>query len=161
MFGNIGVLVNPAAIQLTKANAYTAAKMVLGLSTPQSQLVTVATNYTNSVIPKISRALSVQQILGDIDFVKFTAAAKDGTDSSVSDKIAKEESKIAGSIGFSDSPLGVPNWIVYGGLGAAAYWYYKKRKKTGTTGASVVPSAAPVVASNPRRRRRNCGCKGR
>ncbi len=142
----MGNLVNPQAIQLTKANAYTAAKIVLGTSAPQSQLIQVATQYTQSVIPHANRALTVPQILGDIDFLKYTSAAVSGSDSSVSDKIAKAESSL--KLGLGGSALGVPNWLLYTGIGVGGYFLYKKQKSSGwkffskpVAAASVVPKA--------------------
>lgn len=146
--GSLSNLVNPQAIQLTKANAYRAAQIVLGTSAPQSQLIQVASQYTAFVIPRANRALSLQQILGDVDFVRFTSAAKDSTDSSVSEKISKAEKMVNGEFGLSESPLGVPNWLVYAGLGVGGYFLYKKKKTAGwkffskpVTAAAVVPKA--------------------
>lgn len=131
-------LVNPQAIQLTKANAYKAAQIVLGTSASQAQLIRTANDYTNSVIPKLNRAASVGQIVGDPDFATFASRAKDSLDASPSEKIAKVEKEMKGVMDPSGTTFGVPNLIVYGGVAAAGYWYWKKRKKS---------TAAPAPAS--------------
>ncbi len=147
MYG-LSNLVNQAAIQLTKRNAYTAAQIVLGTDAPKTQLMTVATNYTNSVIPKANRALSVQQILGDLDFTHFTAAAKDATDTSVSKKIADAEKSMS-SFGLAESPLGLPNWLLLAGVGVGGYYLYKKKKSSGWKLFSK-PTAAAVATAVPK-----------
>lgn len=166
MFLGIGNLVNPAAIQLTKANAYQAAKVVMGLNTDSATLRAVADKYTAFIIPRLNRAASVQQILSDLDFARFVSEGKDGPPQKTVDKVDKLLG--GGSYGLTDSLFfGIPNWVLYGGGGYLAYTYYKKKKasggfsffKTKTTAAPALPSpvAAPVAA-NPRRRR-NCGCR--
>ncbi len=138
MFGN---LVNPQAIALTRSSAYIAAKMVMGLAAPQAQLLMVANNYTKFIIPKLNRAATVPQILGDLDFSRFISQAKDATDSSLESKIEKGAKSIAGEFGLHDTPLGVPNWIVYLGLGGAAYYFYKKRNGGGFKIFGATPAA--------------------
>ncbi len=129
MFLGIGALVNPQAIALTKANAYRAAQVVLGTSAPQSQAMKAAVDYTNFIAPKLSRAATVQQILGDLDFTRFVTAAKEASDPSIESKILKAEKSM--DFGLSGHVLGLPNWLLYSGLGAAGYFYYKKKKSGG------------------------------
>lgn len=125
MFLGIGNLVNPQAIAVTKANAFAAAKVVLGLEEPQTTLMMIAQNYTNFVIPKTNRALTVPQILGDLEFSRFVSAAKDATNPSIESKIDKA---VTSEFGLTDSPLGISNWIIYAGLAAGGYYLYKKKK---------------------------------
>ncbi len=145
MFLGFSGLVNPQAVALTKSNAYIAAKIVLGLNAPMVQLLKAAADYTTYAIPKLNRAASVQQILGDLEFARITSQAKDSTTGSVSDKIAKVEKEMTG-LGLNAAPLGVPNWLLYAGAAAGGYYLYKKKKNAGwkfftkPTG-SVVPSA--------------------
>lgn len=167
MFLGIGNLVNPAAIQLTKANAYQAAKVVLGLNADSTTLRTIAERYTAFAIPRLNRAASVPQILSDLDFSRFVSEGKDGPPQKTIDKVDKLLG--SSSYGLGDSLfLGIPNFVLYGGLGYLGYRYYKKKKATGglsffkpqavASPALPSPVAAPVAA-NPRRKRRNCGCK--
>ncbi len=149
MFLGFSGLVNPAAIQLTKANAFQAAKVVLGLNAPTTTLLRVADSYTRFVIPQTNRALSVQQILGDVNFSRFISEGKDATDAKTGklDKILGGDShdfSLGGSALF-----GLPNWLLYGGAGYVAYRAYKKHKTTGkwfggATPAAAVPTAIPV-----------------
>lgn len=124
----IGNLVNPQAIALTRANAYAAAKVVLGLEAPMTTLMLIANNYTQYVIPKTNRALSQQQILGDLEFARFVSAGQDAAASGGGSETAKIEKDVSGTLGPTDSPLGLPNWIFYIGLAAGVYYLYKKKK---------------------------------
>ncbi len=137
-------LVNPQAIQLTKANAYRAAQITLGTSAPMSQLTQVATEYTNRVTPKLNRYATVQQILGDIEFTQVVAKVKEGTDPTVSEKISMVEKEISG-FGLQGHLLGVPNWLLYAGLGTAGYYFYKKKK----SGGAFKFFSKPVAAITP------------
>lgn len=137
MFGEFGVLVNQQAIALTKANAYTAAKIVLGTAAPQSQLVQVATAYANYIVPKVNRAQTVQQILGDIEFATFTSQATTPSGTAAAGEIGKAKESIKSTLGIGEAPLGIPNWLLYTGLAAGVYWYYKKRGMP----VAVVPTA--------------------
>lgn len=134
-----GVLVNQAAIALTKANAYTAAKIVLGTAAPQSELMQVAMAYTNYIIPKVVRAQSVQQILGDIEFSTFTSQATTTSGTPAAGEIGKAKESIKSALGIGEAPLGVPNWLIYTGIAAAGYWYYKKH------GTPLPPAPVSVV----------------
>ncbi len=146
MFLGFSGLVNQQAIALTKANAYTAAKVVLGLNAPMVQLLKAASDYTAYAIPRLNRAATVPQILSDLKFAEIASQAKDSTTGSVSDKIAKAEKAVSGSLALGDAPLGVPNWLLYAGAAAGGYFLYKKKKASGwkffskPSGASVVPS---------------------
>jgi hypothetical protein len=154
MFLGLSNLVNPAAIALTKANAYQAAKVVLGLNEPTSTLLSIAEKYTAFVLPQTNRALTVQQILGDVNFSRFVDEGKNGPVDHPS-AIAKVENALESKFGLSDAFLfGIPNLVTYGALGYVGYRYYKKRQS-----AKAKPPALPApVAGNPRRRR-NCGCR--
>jgi|SRR6187402_2301680 len=148
MFLGIGALVNPAAIQLTKANAYTAAKVVLGLNAPQTQLMKIAEDYTRHIIPRANRAPTVPMILGDFEFSKFVSQAKDGIDGAASAKIENTARMLGGSFSLGDSLLfGIPNYLLYAGLGAAGYWYVKKKKAAGWKLFSKPASVSAVPAS--------------
>lgn len=152
MFLGIGALVNPQAIQLTRANAYTAASIVMGTEAPQSQKMQVAVQYTNQVLPKLNRFATVPQILSDLTFTQVVSQVKDAADPTVSEKIAKAEKEIGGEFGLTDHLLGIPNYLLYGGLAVAGYFYWKKKKKSGgfnlfkKPAASLVPSATAAVA---------------
>lgn len=151
-FGN---LVNPQAIALTRSNAYQAARIVMGIGAPITQAMSAAQAYTNFIIPKLNRAATVQQILGDLDFARFVSQAKDAADGSASDKVAKVEKEISGEFGLGDHLLGIPNYLLYGGLLVGGYFYYKKKKKSGgfnwfkkkalSAPASLVPSPVPTT----------------
>jgi hypothetical protein len=102
-------------------------------------------------------------------FARFTSEAKDGPPQKTIDKVDKLLG--GGNYGLGDSLLfGIPNFVLYGGLGYLGYRYYKKKKAAGGLSffkakpaampALPSPVAAPV-ATNPRRRRRNCGCSRR
>ncbi len=154
MFLGVGNLVNPAAIQLTKANAYQAAKIVLGLNTDSATLRSAADKYSAFVIPRLNRAASVQQILSDIDFARFTSEAKDGPPQKTIDKVDKLLG--GGNYGLGDSLFfGIPNFVLYGGLSYLGYRYYKKRKASKTTVASATTVSARPIGPNP------CGCSRR
>ncbi len=151
MFLGIGNLVNPAAIALTKTNAYQAAKVVLGLNAPTPTLLSIAEKYTAFVIPQANRALTVPQILGDINFTRFVSEGKDAGEVSKLDKVLSGGSS---SYGLTDSiAFGIPNWVLYGGVGVLAYRYYRKKRAAGglklfggAAPASVVPTAIPAKA---------------
>lgn len=165
MFLGVGMgnLINPAAIALTKANAFQAAKTVLGLNAATATCLAIAEKYTAWVLPQTNRALTVQQILGDVNFSRFVS---EGQDSAAGHKstVDKVESALESKYGLFDSLLfGIPNIAIYGGLGYLGYRYWKKRKAargSATTAPLATAATAPLIASNPRRRRRNCGCRG-
>ncbi len=141
MFLGLGNLINPAAIALTKSNAFQAARVVLGLNAPTATALSIAEKYTAWVIPQTNRALTVQQILGDVNFSRFVS---EGQDSAKPDKIEKLLSG-GGSYGLTDSlAFGIPNWILYGAGGYFGYRYYKKKKASGGIFKAVT---APVVAA--------------
>ncbi len=144
MFLGFHGLTNPQAIQLTKANAYRAAQIVMGTGAQQSQLYKAATDYTNFIAPKLNRYATVQQIITDPEFAMFVSRAKDGNET-VSEKIERANS----AFGLSDSLLfGIPNWVLYGAAGFLGYQYYKKHgfKLPASSVAStpIVAGPAPV-----------------
>ena len=143
MFGNIQGLVNPAAIAVTKANAFQAAKVVLGLNAATATCLQIAEKYTAWVLPQTNRALTMQQILGDVNFARFVEEVQNGTPAKTVDKVDKLLG--GGGYGLSDSLLfGIPNWVLYGGAGYFAYTYYKKRGGIGFK-MPAVPSATPAA----------------
>lgn len=144
--GSLGNLINPQAINLTRANAYAAAKIVLGTAAPQAELIKVATNYTNYIVPRVNRAQSVQQILGDTQFSVFTSQASDHSgEGAAASQIKRTESQVASTFGPAEAPLGVPNWLLYGGVAVAGYFYYRKKHPSAFTpaAATMVPKVQP------------------
>ncbi len=140
-FLGFGALVNPQAIALTRANAYQAARIVLGISAPIHQAMKAANEYTAFIQPKLNRAATVQQILGDLDFAQFVARAKEAAEPSLSEKIMKAEKDMSG-FSLQGNLLGVPNWLLYGGLAVGGYFYYKKKKAGGGFKFFSTPAAA-------------------
>lgn len=126
----LGNLINASAVATLKANAYQAAKQVLGPKTKDSILMQASDQYAAFVIPKTNRALSVYEIVHDFNFVRIAKAAKETPDKSMASKFSAIESDF--SLGHSLIG-GIPNWLLYGGLGYVGYRYYKNKKGGGST----------------------------
>ncbi len=123
------MLINQAAIALTRANAYAAARQVLGAKTPTDVLFTAADDYLKFVVPKTNRALMTPEIVHDINFFKIAKAAKSAGAEAKKEKDAGPLIE-PGSFGLTESMFGdIPNYLIYGGVAAVGYWYYRKHKK--------------------------------
>lgn len=121
----IGNLINQNAIGLLRANTYAAARQFLGAG-KEDLLNKVVDAYTKFVIPRTNRALATPEIINDYNFKRIANAIKAGPKDSGKGKALDIS---PGNFGLSDSLVfGLPNWLLYGGLGYAGYRYYKKKK---------------------------------
>jgi hypothetical protein len=120
--GEIDGLINPSAISLLKANAYQAAKQVLGARTKDDILYKVVDTYAAFTIPKTNRALTVFEIAHDMNFKRIANKTRD------------DEKSLGDTTKGLLSGLGViPKLAIYGVGGYAAYrgykWYRAKHPK--------------------------------
>lgn len=124
-FMGVGNLINANAISTLKANAYQAAKVVLGRAASEEALMKAADDYAAFVIPRTNRALNVGEIVRDFNFKRIATGAK--SEASVKGKVSKlidtHDWSLGGSI-FGN----IPNLLLYGAAGYVGYRYYNKRK---------------------------------
>lgn len=120
----LGNLVNKAAIALLQRNAYDAASVTLGHEASVATIQRIVEAYVKYVTPRTNSTLTLDQILHDPNFQAIIEANRDGG--------MTGSAAHGGGWGlFDHAIMGLPNWLVYAGIGGAAYWYYKKSKRSG------------------------------
>ncbi len=149
--GGLGVLVNQAAISMTRANAYNAAKQALGPKASAAVVYEAGDNYLKYVIPRTNRALTVFEISRDINFRRMLDAAKEAGAAKAISK-AKDADPILDVSDYSltGSLFGsVPNYLILGVAAAGGYWYWKKKHKKKKRATRSTKRSIGATASTP------------